>query len=120
MTQHNGPRTPYTAAASLVSAAATIIFLVAGFVFHAWHPAWIVFPIAAILNGVLYQFISNQPQEVGPNRPKEVEPPSAPREVERPSASSLPTAQTGEWETYLSADKPVETPSAPDLPTDLR
>ena len=32
---------------------ATAIFLVAGFLFHAWHPAWIVFPLGGILCGIV-------------------------------------------------------------------
>lgn len=32
---------------------ATIIFLLAGFVWDLWHPAWIVFPIGGILCGIL-------------------------------------------------------------------
>lgn len=33
--------------------AAAGIFLVAGFLFHAWHPAWIVFPLGGILCGIV-------------------------------------------------------------------
>ena len=33
--------------------AAAGIFLVAGFLFHAWHPAWIVFPLGGILRGIV-------------------------------------------------------------------
>lgn len=32
---------------------ATILFLFFGFVFHAWHPAWVVFPIGGILCGIV-------------------------------------------------------------------
>jgi uncharacterized membrane protein len=40
------------AVASIVWPLATIIFLFFGFVFEAWHPAWIVFPITALLFGM--------------------------------------------------------------------
>ena len=36
-----------------IMSAATIIFLVAGFVFDAWHPAWIVFPVGGLLCGMV-------------------------------------------------------------------
>lgn len=36
-----------------IMSAATIIFLVAGFVFNAWHPAWIVFPVGGLLCGMV-------------------------------------------------------------------
>lgn len=35
---------------------ATAIFLIAGFVFHRWHPAWVVFPIGGILCGIVENF----------------------------------------------------------------
>lgn len=34
---------------AIISCLAIIIFLVLGFAFNLWHPAWIVFPIACIL-----------------------------------------------------------------------
>ena len=36
-----------------IMSAATIIFLVAGFVFDAWHPTWIVFPVGGLLCGMV-------------------------------------------------------------------
>ena len=36
-----------------IMSAATIIFLVAGFVFNAWHPAWVVFPVGGLLCGMV-------------------------------------------------------------------
>ena len=32
---------------------ATILFLLAGFLFDAWHPAWILFLVGALLCGVV-------------------------------------------------------------------
>ena len=37
----------------IIMMAAVIIFLVCGFVWNAWHPAWIVFPIGGILCGAV-------------------------------------------------------------------
>ena len=34
---------------AIISCLAIVIFLVLGFAFNLWHPAWIVFPIACIL-----------------------------------------------------------------------
>lgn len=36
-----------------IMSAATIIFLVAGFVFDAWHFAWIIFPVGGLLCGMV-------------------------------------------------------------------
>lgn len=38
---------------AIVMLTATGVFLVAGVVFHAWHPAWIVFPLGGILCGIM-------------------------------------------------------------------
>ena len=38
---------------AIIMLTATGVFLVAGFVFHAWHPAWIVFPLGGILCGIV-------------------------------------------------------------------
>ena len=35
---------------------ATAVFLVCGFVFNMWHPAWVVFPVGGILCGVVDSF----------------------------------------------------------------
>lgn len=40
------------AVASIVWPLAVILFLVGGFVYHAWHIAWIVFPITGLLFGM--------------------------------------------------------------------
>ncbi len=37
----------------VIMSLATALFLFFGFVFHAWHPAWVVFPIGGILCGAL-------------------------------------------------------------------
>lgn len=37
----------------MIMLTATAIFLIAGFVFHRWHPAWVVFPIGGILCGII-------------------------------------------------------------------
>ena len=38
---------------TVIMSAATILFLLAGFLFHLWHIAWIVFPIGGILCGMV-------------------------------------------------------------------
>ncbi len=38
---------------SIIMLAATIIFLVAGFVFDAWHFAWIICPVGGLLCGMV-------------------------------------------------------------------
>ena len=38
---------------ALIMSAATILFLLAGFLFQAWHPAWVLFPVAALLSGMV-------------------------------------------------------------------
>jgi hypothetical protein len=40
-------------ASTLIMSSATIIFLVAGAVYGAWHPTWVVFPIGGLLSGVV-------------------------------------------------------------------
>lgn len=37
----------------MIMLTATAIFLIAGFLFHRWHPAWIVFPLGGILCGII-------------------------------------------------------------------
>lgn len=37
----------------VIMLSATIIFLIAGFVFDAWHPMWIVFPVGGIMCGIV-------------------------------------------------------------------
>ena len=41
------------AVGGIVMTLATVVFLLCGFVFHAWHPAWIAFPIGGVLCGVI-------------------------------------------------------------------
>ena len=43
---------------SIIMSIATIIFLLVGFIYDLWHPAWIAFPIGAILSGII-SFIIN-------------------------------------------------------------
>lgn len=40
-------------AGSILMPLAVIIYLVLGFVFNKWHPGWVVFPIAALLTGII-------------------------------------------------------------------
>ena len=37
---------------------ATTLFLISGFVFEIWHPAWIVFPIGGLLCGIVDMFLN--------------------------------------------------------------
>jgi len=41
----------------IIMAVATATFLVFGFCFNAWHPAWVAFPIGAILSGCVSSII---------------------------------------------------------------
>ena len=47
------PDGPSDRRCSLIMSAATIIFLIAGLVFNAWHPAWVVFPVGGLLCGMV-------------------------------------------------------------------
>ena len=38
---------------SVIMCSATIIFLVAGFLYHAWHPTWLVFPVSGLICSIL-------------------------------------------------------------------
>lgn len=38
---------------AMIMLTATAIFFIAGFLFHRWHPAWIVFPLGGILCGIV-------------------------------------------------------------------
>jgi len=38
---------------TIIMSSATIIFLVAGAVYGAWHPTWVVFPIGGLLSGII-------------------------------------------------------------------
>ena len=42
---------------------ATAIFLVCGFVWHAWHPAWIVFPVGALICGIINSATSKEKED---------------------------------------------------------
>lgn len=42
----------------IIMTSALIIFLLCGFIFNAWHPAWIVFPIGALLSGLVSQIVN--------------------------------------------------------------
>lgn len=44
-------------ASSIIMLSATGIFLVVGFLFNAWHPAWILFPVGGILCGIVDEII---------------------------------------------------------------
>ena len=37
----------------IIMLGATAVFLISGFIFHNWHPAWVVFPLGGILCGML-------------------------------------------------------------------
>jgi transcriptional regulator with XRE-family HTH domain len=41
------------AISGIIMSVCTLIFLFLGFVFGRWHPAWVVFPIGAILCGII-------------------------------------------------------------------
>ncbi len=47
------PDSPQSRLSGSIMMLATAIFLVAGFLFGAWHPAWVVFPVGGILCGVV-------------------------------------------------------------------
>ena len=44
-------RSTEDAIGGIIMTLATAVFLLCGFVFHAWHPAWIAFPIGGVLCG---------------------------------------------------------------------
>ena len=39
--------------ASIIMMSATLIFLLIGFTMGMWHPGWVVFPIGAVLCGIV-------------------------------------------------------------------
>lgn len=47
------PNSPESRLSGIIMMLATIIFLLAGFLFHAWHPAWVVFPVGGLLCGIV-------------------------------------------------------------------
>ena len=47
------PDGPSDRRCGFIMSAATIIFLIAGLVFNAWHPAWVVFPVGGLLCGMV-------------------------------------------------------------------
>lgn len=47
------PDGPSDRRCSLIMLAATVIFLSAGLIFNAWHPAWVVFPVGGLLCGIV-------------------------------------------------------------------
>lgn len=53
MAADSDPASPRNRWHGVVMSLATAIFLLAGFLFHAWHPAWVVFPVGGLLCGVI-------------------------------------------------------------------
>lgn len=49
----SAPNSPESRLSGIIMMLATIIFLLAGFLFHAWHPAWVVFPVGGLLCGIV-------------------------------------------------------------------
>ncbi len=43
---------------SIIMSCATVIFLILGFVFNLWHPAWVAFPIGGVLCGIIGAIIT--------------------------------------------------------------
>lgn len=39
--------------AAIIFPLATIVYLAIGFVWHLWHPGWVIFPICGILTGII-------------------------------------------------------------------
>lgn len=51
--EQNNPSSPESRLNGSIMMLATAIFLLAGFLFHAWHPAWVVFPVGGLLCGIV-------------------------------------------------------------------
>ncbi|HWS43074.1 MAG TPA: helix-turn-helix domain-containing protein [Pseudoflavonifractor sp.] len=49
----SSPNSPESRLNGSIMMLATAIFLLAGFLFHAWHPAWVVFPVGGLLCGIV-------------------------------------------------------------------
>jgi MFS family permease len=50
---HEKEKTPADVVSSIIMLLATAVFLLLGFVWHLWHPAWIAFPLGGLLCGVV-------------------------------------------------------------------